>query len=139
MENSLKLPSEQKRFHGFFWRRLNVVSHRVVQNPGAHTATGGYFVVKIKLRGRVTSSLPYFGVRQLTQVSDVALEGDPVVDLDLVLPGNAAEVGPTPTPVAVAAVTPLLFRPLLMGPNIDDVRKTLEPSFQCGCKMLQES
>ena len=54
-------------------------------------------------------------MQQRTQVSDVALEGDPVVDLDLVLPGNAAEVGPAPTPVAVAvAVTPLLFRPLLM-------------------------
>ena len=50
--------------------------------------------------------------QQRTQVSDVALEGDPVVDLDLVLPGNAAEVG---ADSASAAISPLLFRPLPSG------------------------
>ena len=50
--------------------------------------------------------------QQRTQVSDVALEGDPVVDLDLVLPGNAAEVG---ADSADAVISPLLFRPLPSG------------------------
>ena len=55
-------------------------------------------------------------MQQRTQVSDVALEGDPVVNLDLVLPGHTAEVGADSTAaVADSAISPLLFRPLPSG------------------------